>query len=44
MFQGAKSYLLETDEGQTLDTYRSLQALTTLPWGQSMHGSRTSAA
>ena len=21
MFQGAKSYLLETDEGQTLDTY-----------------------
>ena len=40
----AKSYLLETDEGQTLDTYSISAASTTLPWAPSTHGSRTSAA
>lgn len=32
MFQGAKSYLLENAEGQTLDTYSISRASITRPW------------
>ena len=44
MFQGAKSYLLETDEGQTLDTYSISAGLDYASVAPSTHGSRTSAA
>ena len=44
MFQGAKSYLLENPEGQTLDTYSISAAWITPPSAPNMHGSRISAA